>query len=174
MEPILNDFLLWMFRVPISVLSTKSWETLICKDINFTVISILFKFHQFLPWMWCGYRDHLICLWISVLGGIESVFLWHAEGTACSWASSAPWLWHQNSEQWRRDEQWYRDVSRSNANTARRTTSIFCRYLLFFFCVRTYFFLGFFWLFILATSSGIRRWIDRSLNCKKKHHLYAV
>ena len=97
-----------------------------------SVISILFKFHQFLPWMWCGYRDHLICLWISVLGGIESVFLWHAEGTACSWASSAHWLWHQNSEQWRRDEHWYRDVSPRNASTARRTISIFCKILPFF------------------------------------------
>ena len=101
----------------------------------FSVISILFKFHhQVLPGMWRGNLDYLLWLRIRGLCGLgrsETVVLRHAEGNACSWASSAPWLRYQNAERWRRDKRWYRDVSRRNVSTAWTTISIFCKILRF-------------------------------------------
>ena len=170
-----------MFRFPLSELSLMLWEKLICKDKIFSVVSILFKFPQLLPWMWRGNRDYLLCLWISVLERIETIFLRLAEGTACSWTSSAPWLRHQNAERGRRNKQRYRDVSWENATTVWRTISIFCK-ILPFFCVwtytyiHTYIFNIFFLRFPLALCSGHRfrdtltNWLKPWL--QRKHHLY--
>ena len=94
----------------------------------------LFKFIiQLLPGMRRGNREYLLCLRICVLGRSETVVLQHAEGSACSWTSSAPWLWHQNAEHWRRVRRWYWEVPRKNASTAWKTISIFCMILFPFF-----------------------------------------
>ena len=102
-----------------------------------SVVSILLTFHQPFPGMWRGNRDYLLRLRICVLGRSETVVLRYAEGSACSWTSSAPWLRHQNAKYWRRDKRWYRDVSWRNASTTWKTISIICKF--FFFGVRSYY-----------------------------------
>ena len=111
--------------------STNTWEQVIRKDKIFSVIGILFKFHQLHPRMWRGNRDYLLRLRFCVLGRSDTMVLRLAEGSACPWTSSAPWLRHQNAGQWRRDKCWYRDFSRRNVNTAWKTISIFCKILSF-------------------------------------------
>ena len=95
--------------------------------------------------MWRGNRDYLLRLRIFVLGRTEKVVLRrHAEGSACSWTSSTPWLRDQSTEQWRRNKCRYRDFSRRNASTAWRTISIFRKILSFFFDVRISHLISFF------------------------------
>ena len=127
--------------------------------------------------MWRGNRDYLLRVRIFVLGRTEKVVLRrHAEGSACSWTSSSPWLRHQNTEQWRRNKCRYRDVSRRNASTAWRTISIFRKILSFFCGVRILHLISFFSRFHLALSI-IQPFRNTLTNCLKawlqrKHHLY--
>ena len=129
--------------------------------------------------MWRDNRNYLLRLRICVLGRNETVVLRHAEGSSCSWTSSAFWLWHWNPEQRRRGKCWNRSVSRGNAGAAWKTIGILCKSTLPspFFRVRattTYFFLR----FPLALSSGPQfrntstSWLKASL--KRKHLLYVT
>ena len=121
-----------MLRSSLWMTATEWWETIIRENEKLSVVRSLRKFHQLLPWMWRRYSGYFLCLWICILGRIETVLLWQAEGTACSWTSSTPRLRHKNAERWRRDRQWYRDISRRNASTAWRTISVFRKISLFF------------------------------------------
>ena len=118
--------------------------------------------------MWRGNHDYFLCLRSCFFGRIETVLLRQAEGSACSWTSPALWLRHKNAEWWRRDKQWYRDVSQRNASTAWRTISFFGKILPFLLrLTNIYLFSGFLWFYILATSFGIPWRINWSLDWKE-------
>ena len=106
-----------------------------CKDIILSVINILFNFAQLLSGVWCNNCNYFLYLRNCVFGRSETVVLRHAEGSPCSWTSSACWLRRQNSEPWRRGNHWYRDVSRGNASTAWKTIGILCKISFFPFLV---------------------------------------
>ena len=127
-----------MLRSSLWMTATEWWETIIRENEKLSVVRSLRKFHQLLPWMWRRYSGYFLCLWICILGRIETVLLWQAEGTACSWTSSTPRFRHQNTERWRRDRKWYRDVSQRNATTAWRTISVFCKIFLFLWRLNLY------------------------------------
>ena len=81
--------------------------------------------------MWCDNRKYLLRLRFCVLGRNETVVLRYAEGSLCSWTSSASSLRDWNPERWRRDKRSYRDVSWGNAGTAWKTIRILCKILSF-------------------------------------------
>ena len=159
-----------MLRSSLWMTATEWWETIIRENEKLSVVRNLRKFHQLFPWMWRRDSGYFLCLWICILGRIETVLLWQAEGTACSWTSSTPRLRHKNAERWRRDRQWYRDISRRNASTAWRTISVFRKIFPFLWrwtYTQTSVFSGLLWLFILATSSGIPWRINWILDWKE-------
>ena len=114
-----------------SAFYTMSLEKVIRKVKIFSVITILFKYHQLLPGMWRVNCDYVLRLRTFVVGRNEAMVLRHEEGSACSGTSSALWLRHQNAQRWRRDKQWHRDVPRRNGSTAWKKIGISCEILPF-------------------------------------------